>query len=79
MIVKDDHETDFGEDSDGDVEDLHSCFADKFWVGSQVLRWNWFIVKEELKGVGQSDAVHLKFMPDIQGDISDGSEFEPID
>ena len=78
MIVENDHEADFSECLNSDIEDLHGGLADQIRIGFQVFRIYNIIIEIELKGICESDTVHFKLKPDIKGDISQGSAFKPV-
>lgn len=78
MVVQDHHQSHICQYLYGIVEDLHCCFTDQFGVGFEVLLFYFFIVEEELQGVGQSDAIEMKFVLDVLGDLPQRSTLQAV-
>ena len=61
------------------VEYFHPRLPYQLRVGPQVFLGHRFVLEEKLKGVGESDAVHLKFVPDVHSNVPQRSELKTID
>jgi hypothetical protein len=79
MVVEDDHETDFSKSGNGDVEYLHAGLPNELGVRLQVFSGDRLVVIEHLKRVGEPDAIHLEFVPDVMGDFPQGAALQAID
>lgn len=78
VVVEDYHEPHLSQGLDCNVEDFHGGLADQLRVRLQVLFRNDFVVVKELEGVGETDAVHFEFVPDVQSYVPDGAALQPI-
>ena len=62
-----------------DVKYLHPRHAYQLRIGSQVFLGDGFVLEEELEGVGEPDAVHLKFVPNVHSYFPYWPELKTID
>ena len=63
---------------DGDIENFHGGFANQLRVRFEIFWINNVVVEIELEGICESDAIHFKLESDIEGNISKGPAFKPV-
>jgi hypothetical protein len=79
VVVEDHHQSAVGQDFDGVVEHFHGPFALEFRVGGyELVRYDVIFI-EHLEGVGESDAVHLELVLNVESDILQRTTFKSVD